>query len=119
MRFDALDTALFYVGHHRPDVLAPLLVRHDKGHETDKALLLFRSARAATPHQQAIGDEAVLVSIDENDFRAKEELLRAAIEQGASEVWIEPSPTLTPDHVLPIAKALFYILSFRREQACL
>ncbi|MDZ7705059.1 MAG: hypothetical protein U5L04_11305 [Trueperaceae bacterium] len=129
--FDALETTLYYVDHDHPDVIAPLLVRAGGGHETDtghetgtgqeegKALLLFRSAAAAAPHRDALGSGAVLVTLKDDDFRAKEELLRAAIVRGASEVWLEPSPTLTPDHILPIAKALFYILSFRRERACL
>lgn len=119
--FDALHTTLYYVGHDHPDVIAPLLVRAGTEETTEqtKALPLFRSAAAAAPHRDALGPAAVLVTLQDDDFRAKEELLRAAIVRGASEVWLEPSPTLTPEHTLPIAKALFYILSFRRERACL
>ena len=55
-----------------------------------------------------------------DDLRAKEEWLRAALTAGAAELLADPAAsTMEPAGTLPLRLALGYILSFRRETACL
>lgn len=83
-----------------------------------KAVLLFREVTLAEQHLEHLPKEVSAHILD--DARSKEEFLRAALRQGVTQLWFDVEVgSLEPQSAQPLAEALFYILSFRREAACL
>lgn len=114
--WEALDGPLLYLGrpvegafqiallHSRTGTLAPLLT----------------SERAGRPFLRKAPAGVVLLALSADDLRAKEEWLRAALSQGATIAAFDPDPlTLSAKAALPLDRALAYIISHRRQTACL
>ena len=111
----ALDNTLYYLGRSTKDAIFDFVMMQD-GH--DKAALLFQEVNFAETHLKLLPEEVSVQTLD--DLRAKEEFLRAALQQGVTHVWFDTdAQSLEPQRVQPLAEALFYILSFKREAACL
>ena len=111
----ALDNTLYYLGRNAGDAVFDFVMMQ-AGH--DKAALLFQEVSLAEAHLAQLPGEVSVQSLD--DMRAKEEFLRAALKQGVTQLWFDTdAESLEPQRVQPLAEALFYILSFKREAACL
>lgn len=111
-----LDGPLFYLGRTLPGVLDVTLVRTEAG----PAALLFRTGDRARPHLSALPPEVTVQRIAESDWRAKEELLLAAGARGARTLWVDADAAgLEPALRAPLAGALNYVRSFKRQSACL
>ncbi len=106
----ALEQPVFYLGREVPGVL-DVAVLDDPD---ERVLPLFTSRQRAEAHLAALPEGAV-DEVAADDYRAKEDLLRAAAAQGATGVVFD----LENASRVPLARALAYILSFKREVACL
>lgn len=110
---EQLENPLYYLNRARPHVLDLALLRAPEG----RAVPIFTEQALAALHLPALPEG---VGIEEaSDLRAKEELLRAALARGASELWLDPPPTGDPKARYPLQRALDYVLSFKRQSACL
>jgi len=110
-----LDEALSYLGLELPGAIDVLLVRAGE----TRAALLFRDPERAREHLPKLPGRTVH-RVPADDFRAKEELLRAALHRGATEVWVDTAAEgLGPAARYPLREALLYVLSMKRQTACL
>ena len=78
---------------------------------TQKAVLVFTRedlAKKLFPNHQVL-------RLPKDDPRAKEEFFRAALNAGATEVWVDG---LEANIKLPTQQALDYILSLKNQTAC-
>ncbi|ADI15599.1 hypothetical protein [Truepera radiovictrix] len=111
-----LDGPLYYLGRELPHQLDVTLLRTEAG----RAALLFRTETGARAHLAALPHALRVRVAPANDWRAKEELLLAAGARGATAVWLDVAVgTLEPTLRAPLAAALAYVRSFRRQSACL
>lgn len=108
-----LDEPLFFLGRSQPLVIDVALLRLDSG----KVALLFSREVAAQRHLEVAPPGTVVQSA--TDLRAKEELFRAALARGAHEVWLDAEVGQEPVVRYPLQRALDYVLSFKRQRACL
>lgn len=120
-----LDAPLWYLGRDLARgttegpggaVLDVLAVRVDGA----RAALLFRSEAAARAHLPGLPEGYRARPVAADDWRAKEELLRAALVAEAEAIFLDTEPGgLEPAETRPTRKALAYVLSQKREAACL
>jgi hypothetical protein len=108
-----LDAPLYFLANPRPAVLDLALLRTEEG----SAALVFSVEGAARAHLAALPPGAAVLCAD--DHRAKEELFRAALARGAHEVWLDTEVDGAPRLRYPLRRALDYVLSFKRQSACL
>lgn len=108
-----LDGDIYFLGRVRPGIIDQALLPLERG----KAALLFSTEVLAARHLGTL-PEGVKVQ-RASDLRAKEELLRAALARGATEVWLDAPPSSQPPERYPPQRALDYVLSFKRQSACL
>ena len=115
-----LDQPLYFLGrshgHNRPGVLDPALLRVGK----ERVALIFTDDALPAAHLSALPNLGHVVSVQcAADYRAKEELLEAALAQGALDLWLDAAPDGDPTMVYPLKRARDYVLSFKRKSACL
>lgn len=111
-----LDGPLYYLGRVLPGVLEVVLLRTAEG----RAALLFRSRQKAHAHLPRLPEGTQVHTLAADDFRAKEELLRAALVRGAGELWLDADVNeREAAERYPLPRALSYVLSFKRQSACL
>ncbi len=114
-----LDGPLTAIVRARPETLTPLTASGPAG----RALLAFSSVDAAAAHLAALPDEVAAShrswTADADDWRAKEELLRAAASLGARRLELDPDLDLRPAAQLPLERAIAYVTSYKRSRACL
>ena len=108
-----LDRPLYFLGRLHPGVLDPALLRI-----REKRVALFFTAEAGARAHLPNLPETVTVQCAA-DPRAKEELFEATLSQGAVELWLDTPPDGEPVLTYPLGRALNYILSFKRQSACL
>ncbi len=109
---NTLDRPLFFLERPRPHVLDVALLRLGSG----KVVLLFSSELAARSHLDTAPPGTVVQSA--TDLRAKEELFRAALARGADELWLDAEAG-EPEVRYPLQRALDYVVSFKRQTACI
>ncbi|MDZ7708550.1 MAG: hypothetical protein U5J97_11795 [Trueperaceae bacterium] len=89
----------------------------------ERALLAFSTEAAATAHLDALPREVASSyrawTADAGDWRAKEELLRAGASLGAQRLDLDPDMRLQPAAQLPLERAIAYVISYKRNRACL
>ena len=111
----ALDDPLYYLERNVDAAVFDFVMVQREG---NKAVLLFREVTLAEQHLAHLPREVSVHMLD--DARSKEEFLRAALQQGVTQLWFDVEVgSLEPQRTQPLAEALFYILSFKREAACL
>ena len=111
-----LDGTLSYLGRDLPGVMSPLFIKEGE----DRAALLFREEARARSHLAKLPEGFVLHTLLKNDFRAKEEFLRAALALGAAVIFLDADVnTLEPTERHAVREALDYVLSFKNQAACL
>ena len=111
-----LDGTLIYLGRDLPGVISPLSIKEGE----DRAVLLFREEARARAHLAKLPAGFTLHTLSRNDFRAKEEFLRAALALGAAVIFLDADvQTLTPTQRHATRAALDYVLSFKNQVACL
>lgn len=114
-----LDGPLTALVSGAPETLAPLTASGPQG----RSLLAFSSVDAAAAHlgalpaQLAASYRAWTAAAD--DWRAKEELLRAGAALGAERLDLDPDLALRPAAQLPLERAIAYVTSYKRNRACL
>ena len=109
-----LDNPLYYLGRNLDQAAFDFVMLQG---ETHKGVLVFREVALASEHLTNLPEVSVHTL---DDHRAKEEFLRAALQQGVTQLWFDVDVgSLEPAHTQPLAEALFYVLSFKREAACL
>src|SRR5680860_1258888 len=115
----AIDAPFHALVRGLPDILAPLIARHGEV----RSLLLFTHADLARSHLAALPTEVATewcaMLLDGDDWRAKEELFRAAAAVGAVRVDVDPDLALRSRQTLPLAQALAYAASHLRATACI
>ena len=110
-----LDGTLSYLGRDLPGVVSPLFIKEGE----DRAVLLFREEARAREHLAKLPADFVLHTLSD-DFRAKEEFLRAALALGAAVIFLDADArTLKPAERHATRAALNYVLSFKNQAACL
>ena len=111
----ALDNPLFYLGRNLSNGAFDFVMLQGEMH---KGVLVFQEVALASKHLRNSPQEVSVHALE--DHRAKEEFLRAALHQGVTQLWFDVDVgNLEPAHTQPLAEALFYVLSFKREGACL
>lgn len=85
--------------------------------EHGRVALVFSTRAGARAHLPGLPPGTAVLCAD--DHRAKEELLRAALARGAHELWLDPAVGGAPKLRYPLRRALDYVLSFKRQSACL
>lgn len=112
-----LDGPLWHLGRDLGEgVLDLLSLRVDGG----RAALLFRSEAGAAAHLPRLPEGYRVRAVPAGDWRAKEELLRAALALGAEALFLDATVGgLEPAERRTTRRALDYVLSQRREAACL
>ena len=110
---DFLDAPLYALVNPRPAVIDLALLRTEHG----RVALVFSAEEGARAHVGALPPGTAVLCAD--DHRAKEELLRAALVRGAHELWLDPGVGGAPKLRYPLQRALDYVLSFKRQSACL
>ena len=112
---DALDGPLYYLnGAKRFETIIDLALLPLP---TGKAALVFSEKTQASAHLVALPDGVTVQCA--SDLRAKEELLRAGLTRGANTLWLDTPVGAPPKASYPVKRALEYILSFKRQSACL
>jgi hypothetical protein len=106
-----LDGDLFYLGRDTSATTFNLVLLETP---LTKAVLVFTSAALA----QQTSRNHHLLTLPHNGPRAKEEFFRAALNAGATEVWVD-TDGLEPTLHIPIEQALDYIFSLKNQSACL
>lgn len=113
--WSVLDGEWHYLGRPLEGVLDIALLPESEGLTAP----LFTGEATARPFRVST-PELELLGVGSDDLRAKEEWLRAVLARGAGTVVVDPDPdSLTPRSSFPTHKALWYILSHRRETACI
>lgn len=114
-----LDGPLTALVRDPPEALAPLTASGRQG----RSLLMFSSADAAAAHLGALPPELAASyrawTADADDWRAKEELLRAGAALGAARLDLDPDLALLPAEQLALSRAIGYVTSYKRNRACL
>ena len=111
-----LDGTLSYLGRDLPGVMSPLFIKEGE----DRAVLLFREEARARDHLAKLPEGFGLHTLSRDDFRAKEEFLRAALALGAAVIGLDADTrTLEPTERHATRAALDYVLSFKNQAACL
>lgn len=112
-----LDGSLYFLGQTQPHILDVALLRQGN----TKAVLLFSQKALAAQHLGALSAvmPAGITVQAAHDLRTKEELLRAALARGADTLWLNTPPGGEPAARYPLQRALEYVLSFKRQSACL
>lgn len=112
---DALDGPLYYLNGARQveQIIDIALFTLSKG----KAALVFSDEAGARAHLSLL-PKGVTVACA-SDLRDKEELFRAALERGADTLWLDASVGREAAASYPLRRALEYILSYKRQSACL
>jgi hypothetical protein len=88
--------------------------------EGERFAPLFLSKESAQPFLAGSRSGIELLEVPADDLRAKEEWLRAALDQGALTVAVDPDQvTLAPRTAFPVERGLWYVLSHKRDTACL
>jgi hypothetical protein len=108
-----LENPLYYLNRARSPALDLALLRSAEG----RVVPIFTAEALATLHLPAL-PEGVTVE-EARDLRAKEELFQAALERGATELWLDPPPRGEPRNRYPLERSLDYVRSFKRQSACL
>lgn len=104
-----LDSDLFYLGRKAEADLFNMTLLETPIH---KVLLVFTTeaiAKKFFPAHQVL-------ALPKDDPRAREEFFRAALNAGATEVWVDG---VEPMLKVPTQQALDYTLSLKNETACL
>ena len=126
--WDALEGDWYYLGRPVPGgfdiaTLRPAGAAAKGGRAGAAVAAAFTSEEAAAEFRAAAPDGIELLSVAADDQRAKEEWLRALVEQGARRLLFDPGPEALSDpeaaSFVDVHTALGYILSFRRSTACL
>lgn len=116
---DFLDQPLYFLerdhGRNYPSVLDPALLRLGK----TRVALIFTDITRAQTHLSALPSDSAVNVQCAADYRAKEELFGAALAQGATELWLDAAPDGEPALTYPLGRARDYVLSFKRQRACL
>ena len=109
MREYFLDGDLFYLGKEAQGTFNFLLL------ETPSAIAIpvFTTRELA----QKFNNHHQVLSLPKDDPRAREEFFRAALNSGASEVWVDVE-RLEPSQHIPTQQALNYVLSLKNQTAC-
>ncbi len=112
-----LDRPVYFLGRFHPGVLDPALLRI----EGKRVALFFTAEKRARAHLSRLPKNITgTITVQcAADYRAKEELFGAALAQGALELWLDAAPGGEPVLTYPLGKARDYILSFKRQSACL
>ena len=115
-----LDEPLYFLGRVHSavseGVLDPALLRLGE----EQVALIFTDKALAETHLSALSKTANTVRVQcVTDYRAKEELFEAALARGAAELWLDAAPDGKPKLTYPLRRALDYVLSFKRQSACL
>lgn len=111
-----LDGEWHYLGRPLEGVLDIALLPREDGLMAP----LFTDGEAAAPFRASAAPDLELLDIGSDDLRAKEEWLRAVLARGAGTVALDPDPdSLLPRSSFRTNSALWYILSHRRETACI
>lgn len=115
---DALDGPLYYLnGARRADkainVIDLALLSSPEG----KVALVFSDEAGARAHLSLLPEGVTTACA--SDLRDKEELFRAALERGADTLWLDAPVGRAPRASYPLRRALEYILSYKRQSACL
>jgi hypothetical protein len=103
-----LDGDLYYLGREAKEKFAFVLLETS----TRKVILVF----TAEPLAKKQFPSYHVLALPEADPRAKEEFFRAALEAGATEVWVDG---LESTLRMPTQQALDYMLSLKNQSACL
>ncbi len=112
---DALDGPLYYLDGSEPaeSVIDPALLTLPG----QKTALVFSHEAYAQVHLASLRGGVTVQQA--SDLRAKEELLRAALARGADTLWLDTPAVGPAQATYPLRRALEYILSFKRQSACL
>ena len=115
---DALDGPLYYLNRSQRagkaiNVIDLALLSFPEG----KAALVFSDEARAQAHLSLL-PKGVTVACA-SDLRDKEELFRAALERGADTLWLDAPVGGEATASYPLRRALEYILSYKRQSACL
>ncbi|MEX2541510.1 MAG: hypothetical protein WD314_06860 [Trueperaceae bacterium] len=114
--WDVLDGDWLYLGRPLEGVLDVATLVGQAG----RVAPLFGDEASGEPFRAKGPAGLELLPVAAADLRGKEEWLRAALAQGATEIAFDPDPvSLAPTLAFPIDKGLWYVLSHRRETACL
>lgn len=114
--WDVLDGDWLYLGRPLEGVVDIVTVTGKTGRQAP----LFGDDASGEPFRARGPAGLELLSVAAGDLRAKEEWLRAALAQGVTEVVFDPDPvSLSATVAFPADKALWYVLSHRRQSACL
>ncbi len=118
--YELLDGDAWALQRMLDEALVPLAVLDAEG---VRSLPLFRAEEAASRHRDAlpaeVRDAYAVVALPGSDPRGKEEFLRAAASLGAVTIDVDPDLSLHARGRMPLATAISYVTSFRRESACL
>jgi len=116
---EVLDGPLVALLRGPAETVVPLLARQGDV----RTLLVFTSTQAAERHRVTLEGVPVaglrLASIAADDWRGKEELLRAAADLGADRLDLDPDLGLEPAAQASLDRALAYVVSHKRGTACL
>jgi hypothetical protein len=116
---EVLDGPLVALLRGPPETIAPVLARQGD----ERTLLVFSTAGAAERHVATLEGAPVPAlrtwSIAADDWRGKEELLRAAADLGAVRLDLDPDLRLEPVAQASLQRALAYVTSHKRGTACL
>ena len=111
----ALNNTLYYLGRNLKSGAFDFVMLQAR---EDRGVLVFQEVALASKHLRNLPEEVGVHALE--DYRAKEEFVRAALQQGVTQLWFDvDAESLEPIHTRPLAEALFYVLSFKREVACL
>ncbi len=118
--YELLDGDAFAILRKDADALVPLTFVASSG---VRSLPLFSAAALAERHLDALPEDVRnaydLTAFDSDDHRGKEEVLRAALAAEVFLLEVDPDLTFRASVTLATSRALSYVLSFRRETACL
>ena len=119
LAYELLDGPLAFLTLDLDEVLAPATVSSPGG----RALPLYADPAAAEAQLGRLPADAdarlVVRRIDPGDVRAKEELLLAAGQLGATRVEFDPPPSGPARASLALERALAYLAGHKRNSACL
>lgn len=118
--YQLLDGDAHAILRNNPEAIVPLTFLGGNG---VRSLPLFSNAALAQRHLNALPDEVRgdygLTPLRKDDLRLKEEVLRAGLAAEAYLLEVDPDLAFHASVTLATSRALSYVLSFRRETACL
>ena len=80
----ALDNPLYYLGRNLDQAAFDFVMLRD---ETHKGVLVFQEVALASEHLTNFPEEVSVHALE--DYRAKEEFLRSALQQGVTQLWFD------------------------------